>query len=53
VQVLVNPGVGKDGKPGDLQWFDHKRLIRIGTRPVMPVPTFAVVPGGERLPLQS
>lgn len=50
VQAIVNPGLDKDGKPGDMHWFDLKRLEPIGDKPVMEQPTFESVPGGEHLP---
>lgn len=47
VQVIVNPGNDKDGKPKDMQWFDHKRLTILDKTPVMAQPTFEDVPGGD------
>ena len=48
VQALVSPGV-KDGKLGDQVWFDVKRLMVSDLEPVMAVPDFAEVPGGQAL----
>lgn len=49
IQALVNPGVGKDGKPMDLMWFDVERLVVLSPNPVMPQPTFAAyTPGGKK-----
>jgi hypothetical protein len=47
VQVVLTPGVGKDGT-GTIpegRWFDEKRLRVIDDTPVMKVPTFVNVPG--------
>ena len=40
VQVIVNPGVGSDGKLMDQQWFDIARLRVRSETPVMDVPNF-------------
>lgn len=50
VQAFVSPGVDKAGGLGDGHWFDTKRLELISKKPVMSVPTFDVLPGGQRLP---
>jgi len=50
VQAVVNAGLDKDGQPVDGRWFDTKRLIPISKKPVMIVPTFQVIPGGQCLP---
>ena len=47
VQVIVNPGVDKEGKARELSWFDFKRLKVTSKRPVMEQPDFCVVPGGD------
>lgn len=52
VQACVIRQVAKDGKRQDGEWFDTKRLIRVSKRPVMARPTFQVVDGPEKLPLQ-
>lgn len=44
IQAIVNPGVGKDGKPLDQLWFDVGRLKVISKNPVMEQPSFAGVP---------
>lgn len=49
VQALVSPGM-KDGKIVEREWFDTKRLSILDSKPVMPVPTFAAVPGPEDKP---
>ena len=46
VQSIVTPEV-KDGKLEDSRWFDTKRLEVLDTTPVMDVPTFEVVAGGQ------
>lgn len=54
VQVIVSPpGVDKDGKTFVGHWFDHKRLTVLAKKPVMEVPTFETVPGGQELPSQD
>lgn len=40
IQAIVNPGVDKDGKPADSQWFDIVRLEVKGAKPVMQRPEF-------------
>jgi hypothetical protein len=40
VQVTINPGIGKDGKPGEQFWFDHNRLEVTDHKRVMPLPGF-------------
>ena len=51
VQAVVTPEVNKDQKREDSQWFDVKRLSAAkGAKPVMPLPDFLVVPGGQQLP---
>jgi hypothetical protein len=52
VQAIVQP-VRDPKKPneiGESRWFDLKRLSAIGKAPVMPVPDFAIVPGGAEKP---
>ena len=54
VQVVVAaPGVDKDGKVYGGHWFDYKRLVVIDSKPVMEVPSFEHVPGGQELPNQD
>lgn len=51
VQAIVTPVVQKDGKQEDSRWFDVKRLAaNKGAKPVMPLPDFLIVPGGQQLP---
>ena len=50
VQAIVTADLDKDGAPRDGRWFDLKRLTATSDAPVMEVPTFAVVPGGQELP---
>ena len=50
VQALIHPGLDKDGKLVDQCWFDVKRLRIDGAAPIMPAPTFAIVPGGQSRP---
>ena len=51
VQAIVTPVVGEKGEKQESQWFDTKRLRKTGDYlPVMDVPTFDMVPGGQELP---
>lgn len=50
VQAIVSPGLNDKGEPGDGRWFDVKRLVATGGKPVMELPTFEVVPGGSEKP---
>lgn len=47
VQAIVNPGIGKEGKMGDCQWFDVNRLKVLSTKPVMDLPNFDFGPQAE------
>jgi hypothetical protein len=38
VQAYVIPKADKTGKIGDGNWFDHKRLTKVSSNPVMAVP---------------
>lgn len=49
VQVVVVPKKNEENK-AEGKWFDHKRLLITGTDPIMDVPTFTMVPGGQSLP---
>lgn len=40
IQAIVNPGLDKDGKLGEQQWFDVNRLRVLEAEPVMPRPAF-------------
>lgn len=40
VQVIINPGLGGDGKLGDQTWFDIARLEVLDHTPVMIRPDF-------------
>lgn len=44
IQGIVNPGVDKDGKPGDSHWFDILRLRVVEPEPVMDRPEFDWTP---------
>jgi len=51
VQAIVTPFVDEKGKPvAESQWFDTKRLCATSEGPVMPVPSYAVVPGPAEKP---
>lgn len=52
VQVVVTPEA-KDGKRADSEWFDHKRLEKTSTEPVMPVPNFGQAVGDESGPAEK
>jgi len=53
VQAVVSPPVNNDGVLGEGRWFDTKRLVVLEPDPVMQVPSFDLVPGGQALPRQS
>jgi len=53
VQAVVRVAVNEKGELPDGRWFDVKRLTVISDAPVMPVPTFDVVPGGSEKPASS
>ena len=40
VQVVVNQGIGADGKMGEHLWFDIARLTILSETPVMERPNF-------------
>ncbi len=44
IQAIVNPGVDKDGKPGESCWFDVIRLQAVENEPVMVRPEFDWTP---------
>lgn len=50
VQGLVNPGMGKEGKLGELLWFDIGRLAIVNDVPVMVPPVFVADKGAESKP---
>jgi hypothetical protein len=52
IQGLVTPEF-MDGKQLDSRWFDISRLIALDDEPVMAVPDFARIPGGQELPQYS
>jgi hypothetical protein len=53
VQAYVIPKTGKDGKIGDGQWFDHKRLTTVSRGPVMAVPQWAATRRGSERGAQA
>jgi hypothetical protein len=54
VQVVLTPQIGADGKPGESQWFDAKRLTVTSTEPVMAAPAYASLrPGAEIGPAEK
>lgn len=52
IQAVVTPKLN-EGKLEDGRWFDVKRLTIVNDKPVMEVPTFEDVPGGQVLPPQN
>jgi hypothetical protein len=50
VQAIVRPVVDEKGQAAEPRWCDLKRLTATSDAPVMPVPTFVVVPGGAEKP---
>jgi hypothetical protein len=53
VQAVLTPFVDGEGKPGESQWYDSKRLQILDAIPVMKIPSFESPPGGQPLPLQN
>jgi hypothetical protein len=54
VQAVVKPSVvDEKGQPQEGRWFDLKRLVALSDSPIMPVPSFEVVPGGTNKPAHS
>jgi hypothetical protein len=53
VQGYVSTRLTKGEKETSGQWFDLKRLVAVGKKPVMQVPTFVNVPGGQPKPAFS
>lgn len=56
VQVVLNPGMDKNGKLKDCLWFDVDRITLTSKKPVMKQPEFvkktkAIVKGPERKPI--
>jgi hypothetical protein len=47
VQAIVNPGLGKDGKPTECHWYDVNRLKILSDKPVMDRPNFDFGPQAE------
>lgn len=47
VQVIINPGLTKDGKLGDQHWFDIARLEKVSKSRVMDAPDFDFGPVAE------
>jgi len=40
IQVILSPGIDKDGKAQEGRWFDTKRIQIINDQLVMPIPDF-------------
>ena len=40
IQAIVNPGLNKEGLPGESLWFDVTRLKTLSDEPVMQRPNF-------------
>lgn len=48
---LVTPSkIDKQQKLGESYWFDTKRLQKTSKGPVMEIPTFETIPGGQDRP---
>jgi hypothetical protein len=50
IQAVVKGGLDTNGVPNEGRWFDLKRLRAISDAPVMPVPSFELVPGPAEKP---
>lgn len=53
VQAVVTPPLAKGETESIGRWFDTKRLVITGKKPVMKVPEFVNVPGGASKPAFS
>lgn len=42
IQIIINPGLGKDGKLGDQLWFDLSRIKVLSEKPAMDPPDYIV-----------
>lgn len=51
--VLLNPGIGEDGKLGEQSWFDSNRLTITSSKRVMEPPFLAEDKGAESKPAQK
>lgn len=49
VQVVLTPGIDKDGKHTDSHWFDAKRLDLEPGDPVMPAPAYQALRAGAEI----
>lgn len=47
IQAIVTPPIDKDGKKGELGWFDVSRLLISDGERVMEVPNYDVGPAAE------
>jgi len=45
IQILLNPGIDKDGKLRDLVWLDVNRVKVLSEKPVMDQPNFNAISG--------
>ena len=50
IQLLVNPGLDKEGKMGESRWMDFDRMEITSNCPVMAVPQFDYTKGPEYKP---
>lgn len=55
IQVILNPGLGADGKLGELLWFDIARVEVIDDKRVMQLPNFELgsVAQGKKGPAEK
>lgn len=55
IQVSLTPEVDKDGKPGEIKWYDVTRLEVLGTKPVVTLPDYSkgYVAEGRKGPCES
>lgn len=60
IQVVINPGIDKDGKYKDMHWLDYNRIEILSKKRVMDIPQFLLeekvksasneIPGPENKP---
>lgn len=55
IQVSLTPGIDKDGKPGEIKWYDVARLEVLGTESVVKLPDYSkgYVAEGRKGPCES
>lgn len=55
IQVSITPEIDKDGKAGEIRWYDVARLEVLGTKSIVPLPDYSkgYVAEGRKGPNES